>query len=205
MRRQLLPSIVMVLLFTLVLGIGYPLAMTGIGQVLFKDTADGQLIKANGKVIGSRLIGQSFTEPRYFHPRPSAVDYAPGPAYAHGSNEGPTSERFLLGEDDASTTDVDESTTTGVDDRVRAYRQDNGLPSDALVPVDAVTGSSSGLDPYISVANAELQSVRVANERDLGERDVLGLIKEHTVGRSLGFLGEPGVNVVELNIALDNL
>lgn len=203
MRRQLLPSIGMVLMFTVLLGLAYPLAMTGVGQALFGDKADGQIVERNGQVVGSRLIGQTFTEPQYFHPRPSATDYTPGPGYAHGSNEGPTSDRFLYGEDDPETTDVDESETTGVDDRIRAYRADNGLADDARVPVDAVTGSGSSLDPMISIANARIQAHRVADVRNLDVNLVLALIDEHTTGRSLGFLGEPGVNVLELNLALD--
>lgn len=203
MRRQVLPSIVMVVLFTLLLGVGYPLAMTGIGQVLFEEKADGQLIEVDGEVVGSRLIGQTFTEPQYFHPRPSATGYSPGPGDAHGSNEGPTSERFLEGEDDPETPDVDESETTGVDDRVRAYREENGLADDAEVPVDAVTGSGSSLDPSISVANARLQADRVAEERGLDVDLVLAMVDDHTAGRALGVLGEPGVDVLELNLALD--
>ena len=205
MRRQIVPSIVMVALFTVLVGIVYPLAMTGVGQVLFGDKADGQLIERDGRVVGSALIGQPFTEAKYFHPRPSAVDYAPGPAYAHGSNEGPTSERFLLGEDDPETVDVDESKTSGVDDRIRAYRAENSLGDTDRVPVDAVTGSSSGLDPHISVANARIQAKRVAEARRVDVGRVLELVKDHTDGRSLGFLGEPGVNVLELNLALDEM
>lgn len=205
MRRQLLPSIGMVLLFTVLLGLAYPLAMTGVGQAVFGDKADGQLVERDGQVIGSRLIGQSFTEPQYFHSRPSATDYTPGPDYAFGSNEGPTSERFLLGEDDPETPDVDESETAGVDDRVAAYREENGLDDDATVPVDAVTGSGSSLDPHISVANARIQANRVAEERGLDVDQVLALVDDHTTDRALGFLGEPGVNVLELNLALDEL
>lgn len=202
MRRQLLPSIGMVFIFTVLLGLVYPLAMTGIGQAVFADKANGQQIERNGEVIGSRLIGQTFTEEEYFHPRPSATGYTPGPGYAYGSNEGPTSERFLLGEDDPETPDVDESETTGVDDRVRQYRALNGLADDARVPVDAVTGSGSSLDPLISVANARIQAARVAEARGIDVDEVLVLVDDHTVQRSLGFLGEPGVNVLELNLAL---
>ncbi|HEU5152544.1 MAG TPA: K(+)-transporting ATPase subunit C [Iamia sp.] len=205
MRRQLIPSVSMVVLFTALLGLGYPLAMTGVGQVLFEDKADGQLIEVDGELVGSRLIGQAFTEPRYFHPRPSATGYTPGPGYAYGSNEGPTSERFLYGEDDPETPDVDESATTGVDDRVRAYREENGLADDAAVPVDAVTGSGSSLDPAISVANARIQATRVAAARGLPVDQVQGLVDDHTEGRPLAVLGEPGVNVLELNLALDAL
>lgn len=188
MRRQLLPSVLMVLVFTVITGLAYPLAMTGIGQGLFGDDADGRLVERDGEVVGSRLLGQPFTEPGYFHPRPSATDYAPGPGYAYGSNEGPTSERLLA----------------EVEARVAAYREENGLAADAPVPVDAVTGSGSSLDPQISVANARLQATRVAEARGLDVDLVLDLVDDHTDERPLGFLGEPGVNVLALNLALDD-
>lgn len=205
MRRQLLPSIAMVLVFTVLCGLAYPLAMTLVGQALFKDNADGQLVRSDGEIVGSRLIGQSFTEARYFHPRPSATDYTPGPSYAFGSNEGPTSDRFLYGEDDPDTPDIDESQTTGVDDRVAAYRQQNGLGDDEQVPVDAVTGSASGLDPFISVANARIQAPRVAVIRGVDVERIDALVDRYITPRALGFLGEAGVNVVALNLALDEL
>jgi K+-transporting ATPase ATPase C chain len=205
MRRQLLPALGMVLIFTVITGLIYPLAVTGVGQAAFEHEANGSLIEIDGQVVGSELIGQPFEAPEYFHPRPSATGYAPGPGYAYGSNEGPTSERFLLGEDDPETADVDESETTGVDDRIRAYREENGLDEDASVPVDAVTGSASSLDPHISVANARIQARRVAEARNLPVDTVLGLVDDHTEDRELGFLGEPGVNVLTLNLALDAL
>jgi K+-transporting ATPase ATPase C chain len=205
MRRQLLPGLAMVLVFTVITGLAYTFVITGIAQVAFGDKADGSLIERDGEVVGSESIGQPFTAAEYFHPRPSATGYAPGPGYAYGSNEGPTSERFLLGEDDPETADVDESEVNGVDDRVRAYREENGLGDDAEVPVDAVTGSASSLDPHISVANARIQARRVAEERGIALDVVMDLIEDHTAGRALGFLGEPGVNVLELNLALDEL
>jgi K+-transporting ATPase ATPase C chain len=205
MRRQLLPALGMVLVFTVLTGLAYPLLVTAFAQTAFSDKADGSLIERDGQIVGSRWIGQPFEGEEYFHPRPSATGYAPGPGYAYGSNEGPTSERFLLGEDDPETTDVDESETTGVDDRIRAYREENGLDDDTPVPVDAVTGSSSSLDPHISVANARIQASRVAEARNLDLDVVLELIDDHTDSRALGFLGEPGVNVLELNLALDEL
>jgi K+-transporting ATPase ATPase C chain len=189
MRRQLIPALAMVLLFTVLTGLAYPLVVAGIAQGLFNDRANGQLIERDGEVVGSRLIGQPFTAPEYFHPRPSATGYAPGPGYAYGSNEGPTSERFL----------------DGVDDRVRAYREENGMAADDPVPVDAVTGSASSLDPHISVANARIQSARVAGARGIDLGVVLDLVEQNTDERPLGFLGEPGVNVLELNLALDEL
>jgi K+-transporting ATPase ATPase C chain len=202
----------MVLVFTVLTGLAYPLVVTGFARAAFRDKAEGSLIERDGQVVGSRWIGQSFTEAGYFHPRPSATDYSPGlpagveggPAYAAGSNYGPTNETFLLGEDDPETPDVDESETDGVDDLVRAYREENGLDDGAPVPVDAVTGSASSLDPHISVANARIQARRVAQARDLELDSVLELVDDHTSGRALGFLGEPGVNVLELNLDLDS-
>jgi K+-transporting ATPase ATPase C chain len=202
MRRQLLPALAMVLVFTVLTGLIYPLVVTGIAQTAFKDKADGSLIERDGEVVGSRWIGQPFTEPGYFHPRPSATDYTPGPGYAYGSNEGPTSDRWLDGVDDGET-DVDESDLDGVDDKILVYREENRLAPDTPVPVDAVTGSASGLDPHISVANARLQAARVANAREMTVDAVLEMVEDHTDERELGFLGEPGVNVVELNLALD--
>jgi K+-transporting ATPase ATPase C chain len=197
----------MVVVFTVLTGLGYPLLVTGIAQGVFGDKADGSLIERDGQVVGSRWIGQPFTAPEYFHPRPSAAGYVPGAqgggTYAYGSNYGPTNETFLFGEDDPETPDVDESETAGVDDLVRGYRDENGLSDDARVPVDAVTASGSGLDPHISVANARIQARRVAASRGLVVEEVLALVDDHTDGRSLGFLGEPGVNVLTLNIALD--
>ncbi len=205
MLRQLRSAFVMVLIFTVITGVAYPLLVTGIAQAGFGDKADGSLVESKGEVVGSRWIGQSFAGGGYFHPRPSATGYSPGPGYASGSNFGPTSEIWLFGEDDPGTPDIDESETTGVDDLIRLYREENGLDSDTPVPVDAVTGSGSSLDPHISIANARLQASRIAEARGLDEAAVLGLIDEHTDGRDLGFLGEPGVNVLLLNLALDEL
>ncbi|HEY7470041.1 MAG TPA: K(+)-transporting ATPase subunit C [Acidimicrobiia bacterium] len=203
MLRQLRSAFVMVLVFTVLTGAVYPLVVTAIAQIGFGDKANGSLVESDGEPVGSRWIGQTFTGAEYFHPRPSATGYAPGPDYAYGSNYGPSNETWLLGEDDPETTDVDESETNGVDDLVRAYREENGLAEDQPVPVDAVTGSSSSLDPHISIANARLQAPRVAASRGMDEGAILDLIDEHTEGRDLGFLGEPGVNVLLLNLALD--
>ena len=208
MRRQLLPALGMLLVFTVITGLMYPLLVTGVAQTAFADKADGALIERDGVVVGSRWIGQSFVEPEYFHPRPSADAYVPGAqgggVYSYGSNYGPLNDVLLEGADDPETPDVDESESTGIDDLVIAYREENGLADDALVPVDAVTSSGSGLDPHISVANARIQAARVADERGLELDEVLALIDDHTEGRALGFLGEPGVNVLELNLALDD-
>jgi len=203
MRRQLLPGLVMVLVFTFLTGVVYPLVVYGIAQVGFSDQANGSLVERDGDLVGSRWIGQQFAGEEYFHPRPSATGYAPGPGYSYGSNYGPTNETWLLGEDDPETADVDESETNGVDDLIRSYRETNGVDPDTAVPVDAVTGSGSSLDPHISVANAQLQAARVAGARGFDIGEVLDLVEQNTDGRAFGFLGEPGVNVLELNLALD--
>jgi potassium-transporting ATPase KdpC subunit len=185
MRRQLQAALGMLLLFTVITGLAYPLAVTGVAQALFADQADGSLLERDGEVVGSELVGQPFTEPIYFHPRPSAVRY--DGTLSSGSNLGPTNPELLK----------------AIARRAEAYRQENGLGPDAQVPVDAVTASGSGLDPDISVANARLQALRVADARGLPIADVLDLIGQHTDDRTFGFLGEPRVNVLELNLALD--
>ena len=183
MRRQLLAAVVVFLAFTVLTGIAYPLAVTGIAQVVFPSRADGSLVERDGKVVGSRLIGQNFEGPRYFHPRPSAAGDGYDAMSSSASNLGPTNPDLL----------------DAVAERRAAYRQVNGVPA----PVDALTASGSGLDPHISPANARAQAIRVARERGLDLTSLLRLVDEHTDGRSLGFLGESGVNVLELNLALD--
>jgi potassium-transporting ATPase KdpC subunit len=188
MRRQFFPAVLMLLVFTVVTGLVYPLAVTGIAQGLFGDKADGSLVTdAAGEAVGSSRIGQSFTRPQYFHPRPSAAGDGYDAAGSSGSNLGPTNEDFLA--------------TVG--ERADAYRRENRLAADAEVPVDAVTASASGLDPDISLANARLQAPRVAEERGMEVDDVLAVVDDHTSGRDLSFLGETRVNVLELNLALD--
>ena len=205
MRRQLIPAIIMLLVFTVITGILYPLAVTGVAQLVFRDKANGSLIERDGTVVGSAQIGQQFTEAKYFHPRPSSAGDGYDSSASSGSNLGPTNDKLLYGlQDDPSTPDVDES-FEGIEQRVAAYREENSLPPDTLVPVDAVTGSASGLDPAISVANAKLQAPRVAQARNLSIEQVQELIDDHTDGRGLGFLGERAVNVLELNLALDRL
>ena len=188
MRRQVVPAVLAFLALTVLTGLAYPLAMTGAAQVLFPNRADRSLIKRDGKVVGSRLIGQNFSTPRYFHPRPSAAGDGYDAMSSSASNLGPTNPDLIA----------------EVRKRVAAYRSENGLPASSAVPVDAVTASGSGLDPHISKANARLQASRVARARGLSVADVLALVDEHTDGRSLGFLGEPAVNVLELNLALDS-
>ena len=187
--RQLRPALLMVVVASVMLGLVYPLVVTAIGQVAFDDKADGSLIEVDGVVVGSKLLGQSFTSPEYFRSRPSAAGAGYDGSASSGSNLGPTNPDFL----------------TSIDERVASYREANGLPDDAIVPVDAVTASGSGLDPAISVANARLQSIRVAAERGLAVDDVLALIDEHTTDRTLIVLGEPAVQVLPLNLALDEL
>ena len=203
MRRQFLPSLMMLLVFTVITGLMYPLAVTGVAQVLFHDQANGSIVERNGKSVGSKEIGQPFTKPEYFHPRPSSAGDGYDGSASSGSNLGPTNPKLLHGQkDDPSTKDVDES-YQGIEQRVAAYRTENGLAAGTRVPVDAVTGSGSGLDPYISIANARLQASRVARARNLPLARVLQLVDQNTDHRDLGFLGEPGVNVLELNLALD--
>jgi K+-transporting ATPase ATPase C chain len=189
MRRQLVPAIVAMALFTVALGLVYPLVMTTFAQVAFHDKANGSIIERDGQAVGSELIGQQFTEPIYFWPRPSAVgENGYDASTSGGSNLGPTNPDLL----------------DAVADRVAAYREANGLSDDVLVPVDAVTASGSGLDPHISVANARLQAPRVAEARRADVEAVLALVDAHTTGQALGFLGERAVNVLELNLALDS-
>jgi len=188
--RQLGPAVLGVLVFTVLCGLIYPLVVTGVAQVAFHDKANGSLVTVDGTVVGSRLIGQQFADAKYFHPRPSAAGANGYDATASGaSNLGPSNPQL-------------QST---VADRVKAYRTENNMAADAPVPVDAVTASGSGLDPAISVANADDQAARVASARGIRTVDpLLVLIKAHTQGRPLGILGEPTVNVLELNLALDN-
>jgi K+-transporting ATPase ATPase C chain len=167
----------------------YPLIVFGISQALFHDKANGSLIvDPNGTVRGSRLLGQGFADPKYFHPRPSAAGNGYDAASSGGSNLGPTSQKL----------------NDAIKDRVAAYRKENGLSENDSLPADAVTASGSGLDPHISLRNAELQTPRVAKARGLPEEKVRELVQQNTDGRDLGVLGDPGVNVLELNLALDS-
>ena len=165
----------------------YPAVVWAVGQGLFSGKANGSLVRVNGKVAGSSLLGQGFAAPNYFHPRPSAAGQGYDAAGSSGTNLGPTSKKLI----------------ESVKERVDAYRAENGLPPDARVPADAVTSSASGLDPHISVRNATLQAPRVAKARGIGEKEVLAKVGAHTEGRTLGLLGEPRVNVLTLNFSLD--
>jgi potassium-transporting ATPase KdpC subunit len=168
----------------------YPLIVFGISQLLFRDQANGSLITgADGSIRGSRLLGQAFSDPKYFHPRPSAAGNGYDATSSGGSNLGPTSQKLK----------------DAIQDRVTAYRAENGLSESAPVPADAVTASGSGLDPHISLQNAELQIPRVVKARGVAEEKVRELIRQNTNGRDFGVFGEPGVNVLQLNRALDQL
>jgi K+-transporting ATPase ATPase C chain len=186
MKKNLITAILMTIVTTVLLGIVYPLVVTGISQVLFRDKANGQLIIRNGTVVGSRIIGQPFIGPKYFHSRPSAAGNGYDAANSGGSNLGPSNQKLI--------------------DRVRqdaaSVQAEN--PS-APVPVDLVTTSASGLDPDITLAAAQFQIPRVARERGMTEQAVRELVQKYTQPRQLGFLGEPRVNVLELNLKLDEI
>lgn len=184
MKTNLITAIRMTIATTVLLGIIYPLLVTAIAQAIFPKKADGQLLEANGKIVGSRLIGQGFTSPAYFHSRPSAAGNGYDATASNGSQYGPTNEKLI--------------------ERVRAavaaaQAQSPGTP----VPIDLVTASGSGLDPEISPAAAAFQVPRVAEARDITTTQLQQLVAQHTEGRQLGLLGEPRVNVLELNLDLD--
>src|SRR5579863_10777339 len=186
MKKNLITAFLMTIATTILLGVLYPLLITVLAQVLFKDKANGQLIVRNGEAIGSRIIAQPFTGAKYFHPRPSAAGNGYDAANSGGTNLGPTNQKLI--------------------DRVQAdaktLHEEN--PSQAI-PVDLITTSASGLDPEISPAAAEFQIPRVARERGVSEAALRDLIQKYTRQRDLGLLGEPRVNVLELNLAMDDL
>jgi K+-transporting ATPase ATPase C chain len=184
MKKNFITAILMTFATTILLGIIYPLVVTGLSQVLFPAKANGQLIEANGKIIGSRIIGQAFASPGYFHSRPSSAGNGYDPTNSNGSQLGPTNQKLI--------------------DRVKgdvaaAQVENPGTP----VPIDLVTTSASGLDPEISPAAAAFQLARVAKARGADENRLREIVARHTEGRQLGFLGEPRVNVLELNLELD--
>jgi K+-transporting ATPase ATPase C chain len=211
MRRDLLPSITAIVVLTILLGVAYPLATTGVAQLLFPNKADGSQIERDGQVVGSSLIGQDFSrpvldadgepqvdeegnpvlevDPTYFHPRPSATGYSANVTYFN--NLGPNSQDLA---------DLFDENLSAYLERERPYNP--GIER-GDVPVDAVTTSASGVDPHISEANARIQARRVADERRFELERVFELVEDNTDGRALGVLGEPGVNVLELNLALD--
>jgi potassium-transporting ATPase KdpC subunit len=184
MKKNLITSVLMTIVTTVLLGVIYPLVVTGLSQLLFKDKANGQLISQNGKVVGSRIIGQPFVGAAYFHSRPSAAGNGYDAANSGGSQLAPTNKQLI----------------DRINSAVAANQPDN--PSQ-LVPVDLVTTSASGLDPDISPAAAEFQVPRVAKQRGVSEAEIRQAVERHTEGRQFGFLGEPRVNVLELNLELD--
>ncbi len=239
MLKELKIGFLMMVVMTVVTGLVYPAAITAIAQVAFHDQANGSLVAANGRVVGSRLIGQDFAKPEYFHPRPSSAGGGYDPTATGGSNLGPTSAKLLNGSVATDDTGRESVGFDGIKTRVVHYCVENGIPFESSVPLDrfrdpegnlddvrlikafgdgkspltvralqaipadAVTASASGIDPHISPRNAELQAGRVANARGVTIDRVRTLIAAHTDGRTLGFLGEPHVNVLELNLALD--
>lgn len=185
--RQLWAALRMLLAMTVVVGLAYPLAMTGLAHVVFPGRADGSVVEKDGAAVGSSLIGQSFDgQPGYFQSRPSAAGHGYDPLASSASNLGPENEELIA----------------AIEERRRASVELDGTDPDAVAP-DALLASGSGLDPHISPEYAEQQVARIADERGLSEGAVRALVEEHTGGRTLGFLGEPHVNVLRLNLALD--
>src|SRR5215510_9751617 len=183
--KQFYPAVAITIVLTVLLGIIYPLVVTGLAQVMFPAKARGSLIEKDGKIIGSRLIGQPFTGPGYFHSRPSAAGTGYDATASAGTNLGPTSQKLM----------------DNVKTAAESLREENpGSP----IPIDLVTASASGLDPHITPAAAEFQLPRVAKERGMTVDQLRELIAKHTEGRQFGFLGEPRVNVLELNLELDS-
>jgi K+-transporting ATPase ATPase C chain len=185
MRRNLITTVLYTIVTTIIFGIVYPFVVTGVAQVLFKDKANGQLIQQDGQLIGSRIIGQPFSAAGYFHSRPSAAGNGYDAANSGASNYAPTNKKLI----------------DRISGDVTALQLDH---PNTDVPVDLVTASASGLDPDITPAGAEFQVARIAHERHLSEATVRDLVARHTQGRQLGFLGEPRVNVLELNLDLDH-
>jgi len=185
LSKHIYPAVALTIVLTVLTGIIYPFVVTGFSELLFKEKARGSLIEREGRVIGSRLIGQPFKGPGYFHSRPSAAGSGYDSTASGGTNLGPTSKQLFEGQ---------------VRERSKQLRTEN--PS-VEIPIDLVTSSGSGLDPHISPAAAEFQVPRVARERRMSEDKLKQLVQEHTEGRQFGFLGELRVNVLELNLALD--
>jgi potassium-transporting ATPase KdpC subunit len=182
--RNLAVAVLMTIVTTVLLGLAYPLVVTALAQAVFPDQANGQLVVRNGQVVGSRLLAQRFSSPAYFHPRPSAAGAGYDAANSAGSQLGPTNRKLV----------------ETVRQNVETARREN---PGRLIPIDLVTASASGLDPHISPAAAEFQVPRVARARGISEDSLRGLVRKHTEGRQWGFLGEPRINVLELNLALD--
>lgn len=239
MWKEILPGLRINIFLTIALGLVYPLGITGLCQVIFPHRANGSLVTAGGKTVGSELIGQNFAKPEYFHPRPSSAGNGYDPTNSSGSNLGPTSAKLVRGTiktDDKKNEVVD---FDGIDLRIVHYCLENGIPYEssapldqfkdakgglddvklikafndekapfvftpkAQIPADAVTGSGSGLDPHISPANAQIQTARVARARGVSAEQVGQFVAQFTEAPTLGLLGEPRVNVLKLNLALD--
>lgn len=239
MTKQLKVACLMMLVMTVLTGVAYPALVTVLAQTLFRDQANGSLLSSRGQVIGSRIIGQNFTRPEYFHPRPSAAGRGYDATASGGTNLGPTSAKLFNGTTKLDDTRREIVEFDGLKDRIVHYTLENGIPFESSrplgafrnsrgdlddvalikafndekapltfvpttpVPADAVTASASGLDPHISPRNAELQTVRVAKARGVSVEQIQAVVAQHTQARTLGFLGEPAVNVLELNLALD--
>jgi potassium-transporting ATPase KdpC subunit len=184
LTRNLVVATLMTIVTTVLFGLVYPLVITGLAQAIFPDKANGQLIERKGTVVGSRIIGQAFSSPGYFHSRPSAAGTGYDPTNSGGTNLGPTNKKLI----DAVKTAAE-----------AAQKENPGTP----VPIDLVTSSASGLDPHISPAAADFQVPRIARERGISDAEVRRAVEAHTAGRQWGFFGEPAVNVLELNLALD--
>jgi potassium-transporting ATPase KdpC subunit len=187
--KELWTSVVATVVLCVVVSGIYPVLIWGVGQVLFPHQANGSLVEKNGQIVGSELLAQGFSGAKYFHPRPSAAGTGYDPTSSGGSNLGPTSQKLM----------------DGIKANVAQYRQENALSADALVPADAVTASGSGLDPHISLQNAKIQVSRVAKERGLTDEAVQAEVTKATDNALFGIGGEPGVNVLKVNLALDAL
>ena len=239
MIRALAPGLRLTIALTILTGLIYPAVMTGICEAIFPHKANGSLVRVDGKIIGSSLIGQSFSKPEYFHPRPSSAGNGYDATQSGGSNLGPTSAKLIMGATTKDNSGKETVSFDGIDDRIVRYCVDNGIPYESSIPLsqfedakgnlddvklidafnattnalvftpkepipsDAVTGSASGLDPAISPANAEIQLARVAKARGVSPDQIKPLIAQFTRGADLGFIGEPRVNVLLLNVALD--
>jgi potassium-transporting ATPase KdpC subunit len=187
--KELWTSIVATIVLCVVVSGLYPVLIWGVGELLFPHQANGSLVESNGQIVGSELLAQGFSGAKYFHPRPSDAGTGYDPLSSGGSNLGPTSQKLM----DTTKANVDQ------------YRQENGLAADAPVPVDAVTASGSGLDPHISLQNAQMQTPRVAKERGVSEEVVRAEVTKATDNPLFGIGGDPGVNVLRVNLALDRL
>ena len=195
LKEQIRPAILSVLVLTVFSGVVFPLLLFAIARPLFPRQTAGSLIRRSGAVVGTDLIGQEFERPEYFESRPSAAGSGYDGTASGGTNLGPNNPKLVNGSADFA----------GIRQLARAYRERNGLTSDAPIPIDAVTRSASGLDPHISLVNALLQVPRVARARGLSEASIRRLVMDHLEGRQFGFLGSPRVSVLALNLALDEM